>query len=274
MKVNRPFAPQWGQPPVWTAVRLIVLVVVLLIVAGCAAIAAPPAVPVKEPTAAQRAKSGVACEASPLFATTVFGVSNAERDDQGYYTYQQKVDSQRKDGYSRIIRLKLHESLVDRKVLPVEICPLTRAGKGYCTDKFQPKQIGNGEVEKLLSLPASRAIELFRFEVVDFTKWDGVSPKGPINSRVPTGALVNQFKEHPIEIWIEVYDKDKKAAAAAGGSSSPLGKDHPGIGYWSCVEGEFAWKELTNVELVDEGEKQFLKARVDGWNDPAAGMQP
>ncbi|RLT44628.1 MAG: hypothetical protein DWI57_02960 [Chloroflexi bacterium] len=269
MKVNRLFAPQWGQPPVWTAVRLLALVVVLLIVAGCAPPAAPPAAPI--------AKSGIACEASPPFATTVFGAGNAERDEQGNYTYQQEVDSQRKDGRPRTIRLKLHESLVDRQVLPVEICPLTRQGPGYCADKFQPDKpdkIGSKEVEKLLSLPASRAIELFRFEIVDFAKWNGVSPEEPIEREVPTDALVNQFKEHPIEIWIEVYDKDKEAAAAAGGSSNPLGEEYSGIGYWSCVEGEFAWKDFTDVELVDEGDKQFLKARVDGWNDPAAGMGP
>lgn len=215
--------------------------------------------------------SSVPCERSPLLATTLFGTRLAERDQQGYYTFQQEVESRRNDNRTRLIEVKVHQSLVDRKVLPVNVCPLTRSGKGFCAGRFQ---FGDGiAVKELHSAAGPKSTEMFRLEVVDFGVWD-VNPEEPINSQIPAEALVSRFKEAPIEIWIEYYDADTKAVKAAGGTVSPLGRAFPRVGFWTCHNGHFAWKNFSDIETVEKDGKSFFRVRSNGWNDPAVGMQP
>lgn len=262
--------------------RITLLFVLLLLVGILAACpAGPPPVapeptdaPVAEPTATPETE-GIACERSPLLATEMFGSRSEEADENQYVTFEQEIDSHREDGGQRTVRLKLHQSLVDEALLPVEICPLTREGEGFCAEQFQ---LGSEEVAQLRSLDGSPIVELFRFEIVNFAAWDGVDPEGAIESEVPADVLANDFAEAPIEIWIEFYETDleilSEVAADTGEIFSPLGENYPGIGYWSCVDGEFAWKDFSNVEVIEEGEKSFLRVFVDSWNDPAVGMQP
>lgn len=283
MKAACRYTPSVVHRSVHRFLQIFVLILLVGMLAACPAgppPAAPPptAEPPAEPTATAVAEptptpeiAGVDCAKSPPLATSLFGSDGPTQGEDGYYNYMEEVDFQRPDETPRSVRIRVHPSLVDDKVMPVAICPLLAPTEGYCSDHFD---LEGGDIDQLRELVGTHVFELFRFEMVDFAKWDGVDPNESMESEVPADALVNQFEADMLEIWVEFRDADLEAVAMEGGEFSPAGAEYPGVGFWSCVEGEFAWTDFKAVTVIEEGDKHYLKISVSGWNDPALGMQP
>jgi hypothetical protein len=271
MKANRPFAPQWGQPPVWTAVRLLAFVIFLLIVAGCAAPAASPAAP--EP-AAETAPTDIPPTAEPAanpLACPVVGPeslipyiarfqSNPDKSEGGYFEFTAGPGSTPDTRVQANIRLRIPRMGDSARLKVIELCPMT--DDKACDGR---SDLTGAEAEAIQAL-APNAIELIRFEVVDSKTSGELGDAGEV-----LVASIQQTFTSAIELWTQ-FGKEKLESVG-----SPLASDAPRTGYWSCKAGSFAWTEFK----TDKHKLRVVIERTDGVsfvlsvlsdNDPENGV--
>ncbi len=242
MKVNRPFAPDGGHPPVWTAVRLLAFVIVLLIVAGCVALATPPSG--SPPTAVPEANP-LACpvvEPESLIPYIARFQSNPDKSKGGYFEFTAGPDSTAGTRAKTNIRLRIPSGGNSARLQAIELCPMTD-GKA-CDGR---SDLTGAEAEAIQAL-APDAIELVRFEIVDSEISGKMGDVGEVRA-----ASIQRTFDSPIELWAR-FGKEKLKSVG-----SLLANDAPRTGYWSCKAGSFAWTEFT----TDKHNLRVVIERVD-----------
>lgn len=233
--------------------------------AACVALPPPTAeTPTTTPPAGETSTpqdESVPCDLSMPYAMFPFQRSEANDFNEGPFVFENGAQTGLR---TTQIRLASDYSDGNPNLWPVEICPLLSEGVGICSGHTQ---LTAAHIDQLRNMAGGDVFELIRFEVVDRSKMDNINPEELTDTDLMTETLTHTFSS-PVEIWIPFDENDMDKVNSHGGGYSSLAHDVPGIGYWSCVDANFAWKEFQDVRIVVE-----VNSNIDiQWFNPHGGV--